>query len=75
MREPNSHMNEAVSFQNAAPREIGDFQLIIHLRRISAVGFDGARVVVVGIHRPVVGKQRMALEADRLLQLRCYHVA
>lgn len=42
LREPYSHMNESVSFQNATPGEIGDFQLIIHLRWIGTIGLDGA---------------------------------
>lgn len=68
-------MNKSVSFQNAASREIGDFELVIHFRRVGAIRFDGTRVIVIWINRSIVGEQRMAFEANRFLQLRRYHIA
>lgn len=49
LREPNAHMNESISLQHTASRKIGDFQLVIHLRWISPVRLNGARIIVLGV--------------------------
>lgn len=75
LREPNAHVNESISLQHTASREIGDFQLVIHLRWIGPVRLNGARIIVLGVDRSIIGKQRMTFKAQWLLQLRRYHIA
>lgn len=72
---PNSHMNKSVSLQHAAPREVGDFKFVIHVRLIRSVRFDCAGIIIVGIYSSIVSKQRMTLESNWFLQLCCDDIA
>lgn len=67
LREPDAHVNESIPLQNTASREIGDFQLVIHLSWIGPVGLNGARIIVLGVDRSIIGKQRMTFKAQWFL--------